>query len=243
MTQPLVVCDWWKDPGRRFKLVPEKRIKHPPKPIELGFGSGVRYSRSLLAGLLQGGYEEVQPERIVRGEAQLQPYRPLEKYPDLALRFATVVRDTKSALEFVNTYGPLTEAGFKDGETVADILRHAATAKTLIGSAQRGDLFTVLGENGITMTAVKVEVVPGETAGKAIFQITANDLLTAICVQLGLYLCGDAKLKSCKRCAGPFLSGPGDGKLKADAVYCSVKCRTAANNDLKRERRLAKKGK
>jgi hypothetical protein len=174
-----------------------------------------RVGQSILDTLM----EEVHPARIVRNGGALQSYQPL-KIPKLFMYFADMAKSDDGVLKFVETYGPLTHDGLrKDGDVVPAMIDEAED----MTKALRG------GSVSRMMTKFNAWIVTDQTGMR--FKVSPVSLLDALWLQL---VQSKSNFRECLQCAKPFEAGVGG--RRADAKFCSDKCRIKYNS-LQRSRR------
>jgi hypothetical protein len=151
----------------------------------------------------------IEPARIVRNGGALQSYQPLE-IPDLAGRFIQTARTEAGALEFVQTFGPLTRAGLGGrGEVVPEIMDEAA-AMARYGTRGLGRF---KGWIEIDREGMRLKVKP-------------TSLLDALWLLLAQT---NTQSKVCLQCRKPFPIGVAVHRRR-DAKFCSDACRIKFNS-------------
>jgi hypothetical protein len=166
-------------------------------------------------------------------------------FPSLHLRFARILKP-QELLQFVNRFGPLTNAG-KDparGERVDALLAHAAQMARLLGAYQseQSDVISgMLGVNGISFDAggdvaeVEVRLVFDATTRRPRLQVRPRNLLNYLWLVLAQSLSGQTKFRQCQHCGKGFEVGAGADR-RSDAKFCSNACQKTHNS---RKRTLA----
>jgi hypothetical protein len=213
--------DWMRD-NKGYRIAPAERRKRP-KPGE---------PSNLLGDLGR-------PERIVPHGGAPVTYRPLDRSDSLYQIFANI-KTADDALAFVNTYGPLTEAGHQQnyGDVLAVILDHArAMNGVLAGSSHgRAALGEVVGAEGLQLSSLAVTLRPDPPTGGIRLVFSPKNLLDALWLQLGQALSGGASIRQCKHCGRWFEIGPGTGR-RLDAKFCSDEHRISYNSHQRTARR------
>jgi hypothetical protein len=152
----------------------------------------------------------------------------------------------ESVLEFVNSFGALTNSGnvMGVGEPVADAIELHAGMTGIVGAAatldkteRRKALAQFLGADGIRLSGVDVQLIfDAQTQALRTLQV-AHDLATALWLRLLIMLMGNASLRRCEHCGELFGAGPGTGR-DAKARFCSDEHRVRYNS-LRRTPRAA----
>lgn len=164
--------------------------------------------------------------RIRAKGAALDPYRPLDEFPDLYERFAKI-KSEADAIKFVRAYGPLTCDGLNGkGDTIFLIQRQAesmAAGNVLAGAAML---------DGVALCNLNA-VLAADHDGLHL-RIEPSNLRDALWLQFA-----DAAFKGlanrCKQCKRLFATGPDAGRRRK-AQFCSIECKTKYHS-LKRSRR------
>src|SRR5262249_52231595 len=160
------------------------------------------------------------PHIVAKGVA-LDPYRPLDEFPDLYGRFMDI-RSADDAIKFVRTFGPLTLEGMRGkGESIRQIEGQAR------GMAE-GNLHV-----GFEVCSITAQLFAGYDGLR--LRVVPNNLLDALWLQYA-----QAKAAGlANRCRNPecqrlFATGPDAGRRRG-AEFCSVECKTKFHS-LKRSR-------
>ena len=172
----------------------------PAKPLKLRKGQS----------MLDVEAADIQPARIVRNGGKLERYQPL-KIPNLFRKFIDV-RSDEDVLKFVNTFGPLTHHGLRGtGEIVPAIIDQAENMSKVI----RGGIFSM------PLSKLNVSIVTDHNASIRL-KVSPGCLLYALWLQLAQAQSGPnkTKLRFCAQCDKPL-----DADKRADAKFCSDKCR------------------
>jgi hypothetical protein len=199
---------WYKD-TKGYRLVSAPRM---PK-------------RRSMREILETRIDDIQPARIVRNGGRLVPYQPL-KIDNLFARF-TEIKSEADVLAFVEKFGPLT----------ADGLELLAVGRGRSGYRQNGDVVPViidharsmLGTARMLLSPLSVMIVTDRNETR--LQVSPACLLDAIWLQ---YAQANTRSRQCRECGERFLVG--SGGRRADAEFCSDKCRVKFNS-LNRSRR------
>ncbi len=188
---------WYRDP-KGYRLI-------PAKPLRL------RKGQSILANLDDLNPSDIQPARIIRNGGALQHYQPL-KIAGLFRKFIDMSRSDEGVLKFVETYGPLTHDGLRrNGDIVPAMINQAEEMFEVV----RGRIV------GMPLNKLNVSIVTGHS-GEIRLKVTPACLLDALWLQLAQAQSGPnkTKLRFCAQCDKPL-----DADKRADAKFCSDKCR------------------
>ena len=188
--------------------------------------------------------------RIIGNGGARRSYR-LKDYPPIYSMFAKI-KQPKELLEFVNKYGRLTpdDAGDR-GDKVKDILWNAEmisyaleTLQGQIGNLPRwsgGRFEYKLPKSGGKVSGgiplkgkLTASLAPDPVTGVWQLRLQPPSLLDAIWLQFGQAITSNADLKSCDQCGKWFEAGAGSGR-RADARFCSNKCRIEFNNQRRKQ--------
>ena len=174
------------------------------------------------------------PQRVVRCGGRLLPYRPLLEFAGLFQVFANKATTADGVLDFIEKFGPLTQAGLEkdQGEDVSCIITQAkAMAGLLEGHSALGrtGLAGLLRGRGIKLGSIETELNVGRGTETLRMQLSVRDLLTGLWVQFGQALASGAIIRSCRHCGMLFEAGPGTGR-RLDAKFCSDDHRVAFNS-------------
>jgi len=183
----------------------------PAKPIPLRPGQSI----------LDARIEDIQPARIVPNGGPLQRYRPLDKFENLFEHFIRKAKSESGVLEFINAYGPLTNDGLRRGGEVVPRMIDAAAEMAKAGSI-------------VAMPLNKLNVSIVKDNGRMRLKISPACLLDALWLQLA-QASGSGSFRECVKCGKPFVAGV-RGNRRADARFCSDKCRIEFNS-LQRSRK------
>ena len=183
----------------------------PAKPIPLRPGQSI----------LDARIEDIQPARIVPNGGPLQRYRPLDKFENLFEHFIRKAKSESGVLEFINAYGPLTNDGLRRGGEVVPRMIDAAAEMAKAGSI-------------VAMPLNKLNVSVVKDNGRMRLKISPACLLDALWLQLA-QASGSGSFRECVKCGKPFVAGV-RGNRRADARFCSDKCRIEFNS-LQRSRK------
>jgi hypothetical protein len=159
---------------------------------------------------------DIQPTRIARNRGSLMPYQPLSsRIGNLFERFSRI-KTQDDVLEFVETYGPLTQNGLKGkGDIVEELIAEARDMRSRVSKP--------LGKLNVTVLS---------TGGETQLRVRPVCLLDAIWLQ---YAQANTRSRECPQCHERFLVGAAAGRRR-DTEYCSPECRVKFNS-LKRSRR------
>lgn len=200
---------WYKDP-KGYRLIPTKPVKRKP-------------GQSIGQALLDASPDDIHPSRIVRNGGALQSYRPLDKFPNLFRYFIGMPRSEKGVLEFIERYGPLTYDGLKgDGDHLQKVIDQAEE----MSQALRGHFV------GLPLNKLKASIVSDQNGMR--LKVSPVCLLDALWLQLAQSKSDRAaSFRECLQCGELFMAGVGG--RRADAKFCSDKCRIEYNS-LRRSR-------
>jgi hypothetical protein len=164
---------------------------------------------------------------IKRAGGRLAEYEPLDKFPLLFTRFASIPKNTQGVLEFINKFGPLTKDGLdpKRGENVEYLLDASRAMEIIMNASPK-----FVGFNLGRLTA-RFEVVDGDVRLK----LDALELLNALWLQCAQHLSIGANLRRCQQCNTWFEVGIGTGR-RLDAKFCSDEHRILFNSRRRSER-------
>jgi hypothetical protein len=184
------------------------------------------------------GYRLVDSElstRIVRNGPNRSdiPCRPLSG--EEFRIFARTAYTSNGALEFVQSFGPLTWSGADatQGDLVALITMNADAMRQLLNSAAQGREPDARG--GIPrIITLRVTMVWDPTTKSLRWSFSPDTLLDALWVQFGQAVTRGAQIRSCQHCGAWFEAGIGTGR-RADAKFCTDEHRIAFNS-LKRSK-------
>jgi hypothetical protein len=206
MPELLFDFTWYKD-AKGYELV-------PAKPLRLRPGQSI----------LDVPISEFDSARIVGKGGPLQPYRPLDKFPNLFRYFTSMPRSETGVLEFVEKFGLLTYKGLRGkGDVVPAIIDQAESmSEVLIGRVV-----------AIRLNKLNASIVTDRDEMR--LKISPACLLDAVWLQLAQAKGhGAGSFRQCQQCAVLFTVGAGYDR-RADAKFCSDKCRIEFNS-LKRSR-------
>jgi hypothetical protein len=183
----------------------------PAKPLPLRRGQSI----------LDAQIEDFQPARIVPNGGPLQRYRPLDDFENLFEHFIRKAKSEGGVLEFVNAFGPLTNEGLRRGGEVVprmiEVAAEMAKADRIVAKPLKKLNVSIVKENG----RMRLKVSPA-------------CLLDALWLQLA-QASGSGSFRECAKCGEPFVAGV-RGNRRADARFCSDKCRIEFNS-LQRSRK------
>jgi hypothetical protein len=183
----------------------------PAKPLKRRPGQSILHSP----------VSDVQVARIVRNGGVLQSYRPLD-ISNLFNRFIDKAMSENGVLKFVETYGPLTHDGLRGkGDHVPALIDQAEQ----MTQALRGEIVAM------PLNRLNASIVADRNGGIRL-KISPACLLDALWLQLAQEKSA-TKFRECQQCNNPFMAGV--GARRADAKFCSDKCRIEFNS-LKRSR-------
>jgi hypothetical protein len=220
LISPYLDFEWWKD-ARGYRLAeaeepgPKKlawRKKHP-RSIEL---EPFRSYRVL--------------GRVVRLGGKLTRYHPLDRSEtdNLAVIFANKARSAEGVLDFIKTFGPLTDLGLKEtlGEPVSAVIEQAKAMHALVTNPVKNKKCraTLIGRHSMEFSFT---LDPLTETPRLRYQ--PKDLLGALWLQLGQHLMGGGTVKVCRKCGILFPAGPGTHR-REDAEFCSDDHRTKYHN-------------
>jgi hypothetical protein len=238
-----ILLEWQRD-ARGY------RIEHPPATPRNELLGDVPYVPTSV--LLPEGFLARRPThgvltaRIMRVGGSLVPCAwPLSL--DAAVQaFLNMPATPKNVLEFVNSFGALTNSGnvMGIGEPVAEAIElHAGmtsivdAAATLNKTEKRKALAQFLGADGVRLSGVDVQLIfDAQTQALRTLQVARN-LATALWLRLLIMLMGNVALRRCQHCGELFGAGPDTGR-DAKARFCSDEHRVRYNS-LRRTRRVA----
>jgi hypothetical protein len=164
--------------------------------------------------LMDVSFDDIESARIVRNGGALQMYQPLN-IPNLFTHFSRLARSEDGVLKFVQRYGPLTRAGLgKGGDVVPAMIKEAEN----MAQALRG------GSVSRMITKFNAWIVTDQTGMR--FKVSPTSLLDAIWLQ---FVQSKSKFRECLQCGELFMHG-GVGARRADAKFCSDKCRIKYNS-------------
>jgi hypothetical protein len=172
------------------------------------------------------------PARIVRRGGNLVPYRPFDEVDKLYLIFASLGATDQGLLDFVRTYGPLTDFGNSDtGEEVLFAIGHAQVMRELLSCSpeERAIYFSRFYPRGVAWSRIDVALTYNSVTGKPQFRFMPPTLINALWLDFGFALSSDASLRNCLHCGRWFEAGPGTGR-REDAKYCCVAHQIAFNS-------------
>jgi hypothetical protein len=165
--------------------------------------------------------DDIQPARIEPKGGSLQRYRPLDEFENLFEHFIRTANSEGGVLEFVNAFGPLTKDGLRRGvEVVSQIIDAAEEMAKAESSA------------AMTLNRLNVSIV--NDSGRMRLKVSPACLLDALWLQLA-QASGSGRLRECGKCRKLFVGGV-RGNRRADARFCSDKCRIEFNS-LQRSRK------
>jgi hypothetical protein len=168
-------------------------------------------------------FEDIQPARIVPKGGPLKEYRPL-KSDILFDHFIRTAKSEDGVLEFINAYGPLTSDGLRKGGEVVPAIIDAAKE---MSEVLRGRIVAM------PLEPLNVSIITDHERRMRL-EIRPYCLLHALWLQMA-QASGVASFRECQRCGEPFVVG-GGGNRRADAKFCSDKCRIEFNS-LQRSRK------
>lgn len=176
---------------------------------------------------------DIQPAQVVRKGGRLKQYRPLAKYRELFNVFAKT-RTPEGVLDFINNYGPLTNAGQdrvygsggkQRGEPVPEVLAHADMMRELLNgrSRRRG------GRPYTPLPNLHAWFGKDQATGGIVFKIEPATLRDALWLQLAQNISTGVKFRRCRHCNEVFRAGQRTGR-RADAKFCSDEHRKQFNS-------------
>jgi len=180
----------------------------PAKPLPLRRGQSILNLRP----------DDIQPARIEPKGGPLQRYRPLDEFENLFEHFIRKAKSEGGVLEFVNAYGPLTKDGLRRGVEVVPQIIDAAEEMAKADSIA-----------AMTLNRLNVSIVNDN--GRMRLEVSPACLLDALWLELA-QASGSGRLRECGNCRKPFVAGP-RGNRRADARFCSDKCRIEFNSLLR----------
>jgi hypothetical protein len=213
--------EWWRD-AKGYCLVDAMPPKEP-RP----------------EGLILVGYSG-EPQRVVRLGGALLPYRPLAEFGDvLFVEFARSAHDPHGVLDFIERFGPLTEAGLDagQGEDVSRLIEHAEAMHSWLDACRNGNMAALprmIGPEGIRLSRIDTVLTVDPITRAPRIRLTTESLLAALWLQLGQALSEGAVVQQCRHCGTLFEAGPGT-RRRVDAKFCSEEHRIAFNS-LKRSK-------
>jgi hypothetical protein len=165
--------------------------------------------------------------RIVGNGGRAIVSEPLRQYRDLWQVFASSVKDAKSALEFVQNYGPLTQDGRnrRIGDHLQTVLTHAEAMRRLaeilthMESPKRKAGSVTLKENGLPISTVDVSLVRDPVTKHQRLAFSPETMLEGLWLQYAQFVTGDHPIRSCLHCGELFSVGAGTGR-RLDAQFC-----------------------
>jgi hypothetical protein len=191
---------WWRERNRKDyeEVMVEARREQP----------------SFVDQILRGKVPRIVPKRV-----RLESYKPLEQFPDLFARFAKL-QSQEDVIEFVRTFGPLTEEGLTGkGDNLFTCFE---TAKKM----GAGNLW--YDWPACTLAATLVRSRDGVS-----LKVEPACLLDALWFQFAQAV-SKRQANRCRECKELFATGP-DAKRRKGAEFCSVECKTRYHS-LKRSR-------
>ena len=226
MAQLLIDFDWWRDP-KRYRVVDVPLPKGRLVPIPLGFR------------VRPDAWERARgsAQLIRRRGGELEPYRPVDRWPDLFKVFASIATTPEGVLDFIERYGPLTQAGLdpRKGDDVSVVMAHAETMADLLVDVSEGDTDLIVGSQGLPLTDIEVALVMDPASKMPRLEMVPKSLLSALWMQFGQSISPGANIRRCQHCRALFEAGVGTGRRK-DAKFCSDEHRITFNS-LKRTNR------
>jgi hypothetical protein len=188
----------------------------------------------ILPGPLLRTNTEKLGHRIVRSGGNLIPYRPLSDFEGLFRQFANAAPTPDGILDFIDRFGPLTRPGLNEqqGEDVSALIGQINAMSDLLNVYSRGDkaeLAKLLDTDGIGLGAIKTALLNDPGTRTPRLQLSVEDLLRAVWLQLGQTLSSGATIRRCEQCGMLFEAGPGTGR-RHDAKFCSDNHRVAFNS-------------
>jgi len=160
---------------------------------------------------------DIQPARIIRNGGALQAYRPIEAFPNLFRYFMAMPKSEDGVLEFIQTYGPLTYEGMQgDGDVVPAVIDEAVNMSKTV----RGQILAA------PLNKLNVTIFSDPSHGVHL-KVSPTCLLDALWLQLAQTR-SKTDFRECLQCHEPFLVGA--GIRRADAKFCSDKCRITFNS-------------
>jgi hypothetical protein len=163
------------------------------------------------------------PARIVRRGGNLVPYRPFDENNPIYRIFSSIGTTDDGLLDFVRTFGPLTDFGNTDsGEEVLFGIGHAQVMQDLLSCSleERSAYFSRLELSGVSWSRIDVALTFNPLTRKPQFKFKPPMLVNALWLQFGQVLCSDASIRNCRHCGELFEAGPGTGR-REDAKFCS----------------------
>jgi hypothetical protein len=171
------------------------------------------------------------PMLVVPRGGQAISYEPLDR-DGLYARFAGL-RTPEDLLEFMNKFGPLTDAGASvaKGEDVANILNHSKAFRSIlsIDDKELSKLAALAGENGKQISRMDFFIVEDRASGTLRLQFRPPDLLSALWLQLGQKISRNRPFRECRYCGSWFECGSGTGR-RLDAIFCKDDHRVLFNS-------------
>jgi hypothetical protein len=172
-------------------------------------------NRPTFAGILRDDWPRIRAKGIA-----LDPYNPIDEFPDLYERFARV-RSEADVIKFVRAYGPLTHDGLGGkGDTIQKVQRQAE-------SMAAGNLH-------VGLVLCNLDAVLAADHDGIHLRVKPANLLDALWLQFA-QAASKGLANRCKQCKAVFATGP-DTKRRKGAEFCSVECKTKFHS-LKRSRR------
>lgn len=217
-----VRLQWWRDSGG-YKLVGGRAL------VEIA---------NTRPGSMQKQVS-VRDEFVVGRTGKLSEFKSLNAFDGLLYSEFARVKDSRTALEFVNHFAPLTSDGFRPkGERVSTILGHARKLRRYLDVYSQKHpklLLELIGLPGEPLGTLDLALKPNFRAKRMEMWSVPKDLITLIWIQFGTAVTGGVRITACEHCSSLFESGPGTGR-RLDAQFCSDEHRIAFNS-LKRSRK------
>jgi hypothetical protein len=219
--------EWYRD-ADGYLLVPAEKVK--PAINMLAAGAPL----ITFPPWLGAQPTPVKPKRIVRRRGPLEPYRPLQRFGKLFQQFAKNATSAAGVLDFIEKFGPLTNAGLDPdvGEPVAAAVASAKAMTAVLEAHSWKDgagLTHALRGQPIILGAIEASLIADPITGNLQMRLTVPDLLRGLWVQLGQSLASGAPMRICDHCNMLFEVGPGTGR-RLDAKFCSDGHRVAFNS-------------
>jgi hypothetical protein len=184
-----------------------------------------------------------------KSSARSRYFKDYASLRQLVLRFCDVT-DTKSALAFVNEFGPLTAIGRQKGEEAFEIWNFARRMNKLVRLAAKKEedekreeddrdegLMDEIGEEGWHFGSLNLSVEAHPVSKRPVLRASPNALKDAIGLTVARMISEkQATVRVCRQCGKIFEVGPGTGRTRR-AEFCSDTHRDDFHNQIQKENR------
>jgi hypothetical protein len=244
--------EWWRDP-KGYRLIAAEAPKQPQQVKWAESGAIYAGQNALNTGIILSPTGDIIPVRsvilpetllrsdlrklgyrIVRSGGSLIPYWPLITFDGLFRQFANAPPTPEGVLDFIDRFGPLTEAGLDEerGEDAPSLITHVEAMSRVLDEYSRGrkaGLAQVLDTNEIKLGEIETVLINDPATRTPRLKLCVADLLTALWLQLGQTLSSGATIRRCAQCGMLFEAGTGTGR-RLDAKFCSDDHRITFNS-------------